>query len=52
VVHVLGPRRRRGEAQLGEAYHAFGLIGTALSRKIGVFRSSSLKLVPISPNAS
>jgi hypothetical protein len=33
-------------------YHAFGLIGAALSRKIGVFQSSSPKLAPISPNAS
>ena len=32
-------------------YHAFGLIGTALSKKISVFQSSSLKVVPISPNA-
>jgi hypothetical protein len=29
-----------------------GLIGTALSKKISVFQSSSLKLVPITPNAS
>ena len=40
------PRRER------DGYHAFGLIGTALSKKISVFRSSSLKVVPISPNAS
>jgi hypothetical protein len=33
-------------------YDAFGLIGTALSRKISVFHPSSLKVVPISPNAS
>ena len=33
-------------------YHAFGLIGTALSKKISVFQSSSLKVVPISPNVS
>jgi hypothetical protein len=33
-------------------YHAFGLIGTALSKKIGVFQSSSLKVVSLSPNAS
>ena len=32
-------------------YHAFGLIGAALSKKISVFRSSSPKVVPISPNA-
>jgi hypothetical protein len=39
------PRRRPAAAP----YHAFGLIGTALSKKIGVFQSSSLKVVPISP---
>ena len=33
-------------------YHAFGLIGTALSEMISVFQSSSLKMVPITPNAS
>ena len=33
-------------------HHVFGLIGTALSKKISVFQSSSLKVVPISPNAS
>jgi hypothetical protein len=33
-------------------YHAFGLIGTALSKNISVFQSSSLKVAPISPNAS
>ena len=32
-------------------YHAFGLIVTALSKKIGVSQPSSLKVVPISPNA-
>jgi hypothetical protein len=32
-------------------YHAFGLVGTALSKKISVFQPSSLKVVPISPNA-
>jgi hypothetical protein len=31
---------------------ALGLIGTALSKKISVFEPSSLKVVPISPNAS
>ena len=30
-------------------YHAFGLIVTALSKKIGVSQPSSLKVVPISP---
>ena len=35
-----------------EPYHAFGLIGTTFSKKISVFQSSSLKVVPISPNAS
>jgi hypothetical protein len=34
------------------SYHAFGVIGTALSKKISVFHSSSLKVVPITPNAS
>jgi hypothetical protein len=33
-------------------YHAFGLIGTALSKKISVLHSSSLRMVSISPNAS
>jgi hypothetical protein len=33
-------------------YRAFGLIGTALSKKISIFQASSLKVVPISPNAS
>ena len=32
-------------------YDAFGLIGAALSTKISVFQSSSLKVAPISPNA-
>jgi hypothetical protein len=32
-------------------YHAFGVIGTALSKTISVFRSSSQKVVQISPNA-
>jgi hypothetical protein len=32
-------------------YHAFGLIGTALSKIIRVFQSSSLKAVPMRPNA-
>ena len=34
------------------SYHAFGLTGTALSKKIRVFQSSSLKAVAIRPNAS
>ena len=34
------------------AYHAFGLIGTALSKKIRIFQSSCLNGVLISPNAS
>ena len=34
------------------SYHAFGRIGAALSKKISVFQPSSLKVVPISPNAS
>ena len=34
------------------AYHGFGLVGTALSKKISVFRSSSLKVAPISPSSS
>jgi hypothetical protein len=38
--------------QTSHCYHAFGLIGTALSKKIGVFQSRYLKVVPISPNAS
>jgi hypothetical protein len=29
-----------------------GLIGTALSKKISIFHSSSLKVVPITPNAA
>jgi hypothetical protein len=29
----------------------FGVMETALSRKIGVAQSSSLNMVPISPNA-
>ena len=33
-------------------HHAFGLIGTDLSKNISVFQSSSLKVVPISSNAS
>ena len=32
-------------------YHALGLVGTALSKKISVFQSGSLKVVPIRPNA-
>jgi hypothetical protein len=34
------------------AYNAFGVFGTALQEKIGVFYSSSLKMVPKIPNAS
>ena len=33
-------------------HRAFGFIGTALSKQIRVFQSSSLKVVAISPNAS
>jgi hypothetical protein len=33
-------------------YDVFGLIGTALSTKIRIFQSSSLKVVPVSPNLS
>jgi hypothetical protein len=41
-----GPRRAaRGRG------HVFGLIGTALSKNIIVFQTSSLKVAPISPNA-
>ena len=40
------------DAAVRRLYHAFGLIGTALSKKISVFQSSSPKVVPISPNAS
>jgi hypothetical protein len=43
--------RGKGEGR-GSGYHAFGLIATALSKNISVFQSSSLKVVPISPNAS
>jgi hypothetical protein len=35
-----------------DAYHAFGLIGTSLSKKISVFQSSSVEVAPISPAAS
>jgi hypothetical protein len=34
------------------AHDAFGVFGTTLSGKIGVFQSASLKVVPVSPNAS
>jgi hypothetical protein len=33
-------------------HHMFGVIGAALSKKISIFQSSSLKVVPITPNAS
>jgi hypothetical protein len=33
-------------------YDAFGVVGTALEEKIGVFHSMCLKLVPKTPNAS
>ena len=33
-------------------HHTFGLIRTAISEKISIFQSSSLKAAPISPNAS
>jgi hypothetical protein len=33
------------------AYHASGLIGTALSKKMSVFQPSALKVAPMSPNA-
>ena len=38
--------------QVRASHPCFGLIGTALSKKISVFQSSSLKVTPISPNAS
>ena len=38
--------------QVRASHPCFGLIGTALSKKISVFQSGSLKVVPISPNAS
>jgi hypothetical protein len=41
-----------GLGRIVALYHAFGLIGTALSKKTSIFQSSSLKVVPISPNAS
>ena len=34
------------------SYHAFGGIATALSKNIGVFQASSLKVAPITPNRS
>ena len=34
------------------SYDAFGLIGAALSKNSSVFQSSSLTVVPISPNAA
>jgi hypothetical protein len=45
-----GARRAPGSRR--RACGVFGLIVTAPSKKIGVFQSSSLKLAPISPNAS
>ena len=33
-------------------YHAFGLIGTALSKNVSIVQPSSLKVVPITPSAS
>jgi hypothetical protein len=33
-------------------HHAFGVIGTAISKKLSVFQSSSLKVAPITPNTS
>jgi hypothetical protein len=38
-------------ANVQVTYDAFGVIETALSKKIVVFQSSSLKLVPITSNA-
>ena len=48
------PIRRCGrtEAEKAPLAHAFGRIGTALSKKIGVFPSSSLNVAPRSPNAA
>jgi hypothetical protein len=44
--------RPRALADAQASHHALGLIGAALSEKIRVFQSGSLKMVPISPNAS
>ena len=50
-VEALAQVRRAGDRRR-EPTMCFGLLGTALSKNIGVFQSSSLKLVSISPNAS
>ena len=42
---------QRSARSAATQYHVFGLIGTALSKKISSFQSSSLKVAPISPNA-
>jgi hypothetical protein len=39
-------------AALGLTYDPFGAFGTTLPEKIGVFRSSSSTMLPLSPNAS
>jgi hypothetical protein len=44
-------RPQRCAARITPRYHAFGVIGTALSKKISVFHSSFLKVAPISPHA-
>ena len=46
------PGQLRELHAVGHLGHALGLIGAALSKNIGVFQSSSVKVVPISPNAS
>ena len=40
------------EAFAAATYGAVGFFGTTFSEKIAVFHASSLKVVPISPNAS
>ena len=38
--------------ELHRIYHAFGVLGTALREEIGIFHTSSLKVVPKTPIAS
>ena len=44
--------RRHGRARRASNDDAFGVFGTTLPQKIGVFHSSSRKVVPTYPNAS
>jgi hypothetical protein len=51
ILHVNEHGRRESD-DAALVYDAFGVFGTALREKIGVFHSSYLKMDPKTPNAS